>query len=173
MATNLVYVKRGTPITFKASGGTYVFMGADVSNNNGRLSAQADLGAGSKPLEFYVKFVCKWVTAAPTIGNLVKLFLVLADGTGAEDIAGNEPGVSDAALSSIDKTKNWEPLEPLVVESTSLTTQQVRIFRVTIPTRYFSLAIWNESGGTVDGDDGAPATYFTVTEYPPDIQAAA
>ena len=165
-----VYKAVETAVTFLDTGGTVTFMGADVADAAGRISAQHDFGASSSARRFTMKVVTKFVTAAPTAGKVVKVYVVPADGTGAENVSGEEPGTSDAALSAAASFDNFHFVGAVVVESTSLTKQTVAFFDLELPMRYVSVALWNATGGTLDANDGSPSTYIHLIPVPDEIQ---
>lgn len=167
---NKVYVNPETALVFNQTGTSAVFMGADVANAAGRKSAQLDRGTGAKPGRYAVWATCKFVTAAPTIGALVRFYLAEGFGTGTDQIAGN-PGTTDAAVTAETDFNGWSPLGALVVDAASTARDMVQFLGyVEISARYINVGLWNASGGTVDADDGEDSTFVTLVPVPDEIQ---
>lgn len=167
---NQILVNPGTALVFKDSGGDAVFMGADVANGAGRVSAQLDRGSGAKPGRYAVWATVKFVTAAPTVGAPVRFYLAEGFGTGTDQIAGN-PGTSDAAISAETSFYGFSKLGDLVVDTASTARDMVQFLGYAeISARYISVGLWNASGGTVDANDGAASTFVTLVPVPPEIQ---
>lgn len=141
--SNNIYIVDQTVITFKESGGTYLWTPKNVANNAGRVAAQADLGA-TRPQWYRWHFLTKFQTA--TIGNIVRLYLMRAStaATTYQD-GGGAVGVSDAAVASeATVSSTGLLLGPLVVHSAAGANSWSGTVRLTA--RYVSPLIFNVSG---------------------------
>ena len=167
MATNLIYMKPGTPIVFKGSGGDAVFTTANLGSAAGRVSAQYDRGAGTKAKLHTVIACIQWAATA-VINDTAEIYLFESDGTYQEGTV----GTSDAELTT-DKRSNAYRLGSVVCDTTSGATNVVAMFRdVVLVQRYLSVGIWNASA-TKNLQNTANVSLIIVTPNPDDIQAAA
>lgn len=169
MATNLVYHKPETAVTFLDSGGTVVLTWASLGNGAGRISAQWDRGAGSKPALHTIQAFVK-AAAALAVGAQFEVYLIQS--AVSADVPGNL-GTADAAVSAADKRRNLgAPVLIINADSTSNGERQVSNSNIVeIYGRYVSIVVWNALGQALTAtasDHGA-----TIVPYPADIQAAA
>lgn len=161
---NKVYVAPETAITFKSSGGSATITCTSVATGAGRISAQYDRGAGSKPGRY--KWRAKIVTAsAATAGRVVELYLSTSDGT----IQDGELGTSDAAVSDADYRRNLQFIGVVAADDSAgagniyLGSGVCEIFD-----RYISLVVWNDSGQSLSST--ATDCEFSLTPVPDEIQ---
>ena len=140
-ATSQQYVLPGTGVVFAdsgQSGGNVVWTLSALASGAGRISAQYDKGAGAQPA--FWQFVCRLqLTGTNVVGATVEYYIVRGDGT---DTDGNV-GTADAALTT-DKRRNLQFIGTLVVDQTTTNTKMVATFNnVYIPSRYFSMGVWD------------------------------
>ena len=159
-----IYTAQETAITWKNTGGTYVFTGTSVANAAGRVGAQGDLGSGSR-CDRYIWYAEVQCIATPTAGNVVNVYL--ARGNSTTEIEGN-PGTSDAALSAETACRNMLFLGAIVVETATADKKFIASGVVEIAHRYVSPALFNNAGSALTSD--AAEHYFTLTPVPPEIQ---
>jgi hypothetical protein len=165
MATNAVYEKPGTTVTFTASGGDVTFTLNDtVDLGDGQVSNQWDRGAGS--LAPYLKWeACmKWV-ATPTLGDTVRIYMQ------ASSIAAAADYVADAAITPETKFGNFSLIGAVICSIAS----DIVFYAngvVKVSGRYVNLGVWNASA-TKDLNATANVSYIKLTPFYPDIQAAA
>lgn len=169
MATNLIYYKPETTVTFKASGGDAVITLTSLANGAGRVSAQLDRGAGSKPGLYTIQFITK-AAAALAVG--AQLFIYFLQTSTSANVPGNL-GTADAAVSSSDKQRNLgAPV--CIVNADSTSNGEVQLTNsniIEVYGRYNSVMVWNALGQALSGTAGDHV--ITMTPYPADIQAAA
>lgn len=160
---NKVYVARETAILFRDSGGDYALTLNNLAAGVARISAQADQGAGPKAIDFTVRVVVEFDTA-PVVGRTIDVYLVTSDGT---DPDGQE-GTSDADVGTNESLKNMTFIFPLVVTSTDADHQMTASAIIRIPTRYYSIAIHNNTADNLQAT--ANTSWVIVTPIPPEIQ---
>ncbi len=160
---NLIYTASQTAITFKESGGDAVITLINLGFGAGRVSAQYDRGAGSKPMRYSWKAVMQFETA-PAVGELVEIYLAQSDGT---NVDGNV-GTADAALTT-DKRRNLDLIGVVVADSTSTATSNIASGICYIWQRYFSVGVWNASAAD-NLENTANANYITFTPIPDEVQ---
>lgn len=95
--SSLNYYAPGTAAVFTPSGGTIVFTPTSLANAAGRVSAQWDRGAGSKPSIFRVESRTR-AAVAPVVGTVVNVYLVY--GQASSTMIPGKVGAADAAVSS-------------------------------------------------------------------------
>lgn len=161
--TNKIYTASETAITFKESGGDAAITLLNLGYGAGRISAQYDRGAGSKPMRYSWKGVFQFETT-PVVGELVELYLAQSDGTVVDGVV----GTSDAALTT-DKRRNLDLIGVVVVDTTSTATNIVASGICYIWQRYFSVGIWNASAGD-NLENTANVNYITFTPIPDEVQ---
>jgi hypothetical protein len=159
---NQVYYAPGTPVTFKASGGTVTFTPQNMSHTAGRISAQWDRGAGSLPALFEWRAKTK-VSSAAAIGTRLEIYLVTSDGT----IIDGNLGTSDAAFADGNKRANLRTLGSIPCDSTTDTVQMSSGI-VEIRSRYISVVWWNQFGQVLTNVAGDHE--FILTPVPDEIQ---
>ena len=162
---NKIYSAPETTLVFDDSGGGGVitFTPKNIANNAGRISAQHDLGAGSKPRKFRWMALTK-ANVAPTVGTILEIYLAPGDGTNE---AGNE-GTADAALSAEDKKRNMIRIGSVVADKATNTEPFVAMGVCEIPFRYFSVCWVNKFGQTLTNTSADHQ--FTLTPIPDEVQ---
>jgi hypothetical protein len=160
---NKVYRAIETAITFKDSGGDAVITLANLGFGDGRLSAQYDRGAGSKPARYKWKGVFQF-ESAPAVGERVEIYLAESDGTSADGAV----GTSDAALTAGQKS-NLKMIGIVLAQTTDTATNFIASGLCTIWERYISVGVWNASAGA-NLENTANANFVTLTPMPEEIQ---
>jgi hypothetical protein len=163
MAVKEILTKPGTAVSFKSAGGDVTFTPTSVANGAGRISAQWDRGAGSKPALYLWRAKTK-AAAALTAGNLLELYLAFGDGTNVDA----NMGTADAAWSTGDKRRNLKRIGAVEADSTTNGEPQHASGLVVITSRYVSVAWWNALGQALSGTAGDHE--FTLTPHTPEIQ---
>lgn len=160
---NDIYRELGTPITFRDSGGDVVITLQNLAAGAGRISAQYDQGAGSKPQVWECRAVMQWETA-PAVGEAAEIYLAESDGTYMDGTL----GTSDAALGS-DKRRNLKRIGQVIADSTGTATDNIASFLCVINQRYFSIGVWNGSAGD-NLENTANACRIIMTPCYPEVQ---
>lgn len=168
MATNAVYIKPGTAITFKDSGGDVAFTLSSLANGAGRISAQADLGAAAHS-ELYELRVSTQFAAALALGATMDVYISTSDGVTADAV---KAGTADAAVAAATSLSNAKYVGSLIADGTTDNDKQQRSFIVPIYARYVQVALFNNMGQALEAV-GTYASYVTLRPVYPDIQAAA
>jgi hypothetical protein len=138
LANNIYFVK-GTPITFKDSGGTAVITLSNLGFGAGRVSAQYDKGADPLPAYYLWQGIFQYATA-PQVAEVVEVYAFPSDGTFVDGTV----GTADAALTT-EKRRNGLWIGNVVVDMTSTNTDTVKSNKIELPWRYFSIGVWNAS----------------------------
>ena len=160
---NKIYRAVETSITFQDSGGDAVITLQGLGYGAGRISAQYDRGAGSKPARYNWKAVFQYASA-PQVGETIELYIAESDGTYVD---GNV-GTADAALTS-DKRKNLTLIGLVIVDTTAADTNIIASGICHIWQRYFSLGVWNASSGD-NLKNTANASKVIFTPMPDEVQ---
>ncbi len=159
---NPIYTKFETPITFKDSGGSAVIALQNLAFGVGRISARYDRGTGSIATWYMCRVTIQLETTGTT-GEVVEIYVSSSDGTNPD----GEIGTADAALTS-DKRRNLKQVGFVITDQTAATTNMTASFPVWVPTRYFSVGVWN---GTTDNlENTANACLISFTPIPDEIQ---
>jgi len=161
---NKVYVAPETALSLRDSGGDAVLTLNNLAFGVGRISAQVDRGAGSKPRLYKWRGIFQFETAA-VVAEVVELYL--AESTNATDIDG-VVGASDAALTAV-QINNLQFIGVGKVQSTSIATDFIGSGYVLISERYFSIGVWNGSAGD-NLEATANASEVQLIPVPDEIQ---
>lgn len=149
---NESYINKGTALLISgATGADYAWSVEGLTNANGRVSAQIDLGAAPRPDEF--EWSCEvQFQATPTQGLGLEIYKAGAPDGDATQIDG-DIGSTDAALGDIDMRRNLKQFGYVVSENAAASELCVAsgIFRHT--NRYLSLVAYNASGAAVNATD--------------------
>lgn len=140
----------GTPITWKASGGTYAITCTSLANGSARQGVKGDLGA-NWARRWKATLECK-LNAAGT--NLSEVEVYLSESTSATAGTDNDGGASgtDAALSNPSEVKHqMTPIGSIAVSNALGTGKQQQSWIFTPKSRYQSPAIVNNSGQAFTG----------------------
>lgn len=161
---NKLYVSPETTIVFQDSGGSANLTLSNLGFGAGRISAQYDRGAGSKPARYRWRAVFQFGTA-PQIGELCEIYL--AQSRSGSVIDGNV-GASDATLSS-DKRRNLDLIGVVVHDTTSTNTDIVGSGICYIYDRYIQIGVWNASSGD-NLRNSSNTSYVELTPLPDEVQ---
>lgn len=134
------YILPGTPITFGDTGSTYGIDFSATASGAGKYSDRADLGAGAHAAQF--AWSCQFsLTGANTVGQYLELYTSWSDGTNADGALGTTKG----SLASADKRRNLKRIGTLVIDQGTTNVVMNASGQAFVPTRYFSLVVWNST----------------------------
>jgi len=169
MATQAVYEKRGTSVTFTNTGGDKLLNGKNLAAGAGRLSAFTDLGDGAKPGWYEVRAKTGW-TASPAVTDYMRVALFSSDGTNS-DAGVAYDATNDAALTLAQINAASIVCTPVQAHTADANAKGSSSM-VWISSRYVAAGVYNASATkTLLNTDGATA--IILTPVYPDIQAAA
>lgn len=164
-AVSKQYTAPGTAVIFadSAQTPTVTWTLSNKANGVGQVSARYDKGAGSQPALWEMR--CRFsFTGTNVVGTTLELYVATSDGTNPD----GEVGTSDASMSS-DKRRNLLFVGVLVVDQTTTNTVMTASFRnIYLPQRYFSLAMWNNTG--LPTQTSTSAHRCTMTPVPFEMQ---
>lgn len=160
---NKQYVARETPIVWSDTTGDLAITINNLAAGAGRVGARKDFGAGSTAFRYSWRFTCQFETP-PVVGEVVQIFLATSDGT-EED---GQVGTADAALSAEDKLKNLYFIGNLIVDVATVDIDFTASGICTIPTRYVSPVIFNDTADNLQATNDTGE--FTLTPIPPEVQ---
>jgi hypothetical protein len=134
-----LYLASGTSLLFAdvAQAEDVLFTLSALAPNTGRVSARYDKGAGAKPGWWEWRLHVQ-LTGTNLPGATVEVYCFTSDGLNPD----GEIGTADAALPS-DKRNNGKLLGTLVVDQATTNVTMSKSDTLLIPTRYFSMGIWN------------------------------
>ena len=163
---NEAYIKTGTALLVSGAAGAAVAWSVEgLTNANGRVSAQIDLGASPRPGLY--KWSCEvQFQATPTQGAGLELYRAGAPDGDSTQIDG-DIGATDAALGDIDMRRNLQPIGAVISENAAASEPCVASGVFEHTDRYLSLVAHNASGATVNATD----TNFIFTLQPYSWQA--
>lgn len=142
-ATGDILTKFGTVLTFKDSGGTYVFTVASTATVNGTWSAQANLGTTPQPSVYAWKCNAR-LQAADVLGEHVDFYLAWGDGT---DIEGGTLITSSAgslnAITVTTQLPNLHFLGSVYSDISSASVAHTAMGFTTIMAQYVSFVVFN------------------------------
>jgi len=169
MATNAVYEKRGTSITWTNTGGNKLLNAKGLAHTTGRLGAFYDRGAGAAPCEYEMRVYTKWA-ANPTLAtDFLRFAVVESDGTHQDaGVAFHETNDAAILVAPFNTLLN---VVGNVLPHTADTNEKGTKRIVRISSRYFAPALFNTGATALVDTDSLTAVVFTPLY--PDIQAAA
>jgi hypothetical protein len=169
MATQAVYEKRGTSVTFTNTGGDKLLNAKNLGIGTGRLSAFADLGSGAKPGWYEVRAITGW-TANPAAADYMRVALFESDGTnsdaGVAYHASNDAALTLAQINAASTA--CVPVQAHTADANAKGSKSV----VWLTSRYVAVGVYNASATKTLLDTNG-ATAIILTPVYPDIQAAA
>ncbi|HEV8362561.1 MAG TPA: hypothetical protein VGQ52_03505 [Gemmatimonadaceae bacterium] len=139
---NKILTAFGNLTNWQDSGASLTMTLASLANNTGRIGAQKDFGAGSIEGKYKVRVRFR-ANAAPTVGNVVRVYLVTAQD--ANFRAGGF-GTTDASITAEARLANTTFVGAVEIDEASTTKDFVAEFQVWLNSRFVSPAIWNASG---------------------------
>ena len=146
------YIATGTALLVNGeAGANYAWSVEGLTNANGRVSAQIDLGASPRAYKF--KWICEvQFQATPTQYKGLALYKAgAADATNTR-LAG-DIGTTDAALGDVDMRENLEFFGYVVSENAAASEKCISSGYFEHYDRYLSLVAYNDSGATVNATD--------------------
>jgi len=158
MATK-VYIAREAPVVWSDSAGDLVLTLNALGVGAGRIGARKDLGAASTSYQYSWRFTCQF-DDEPVVGETINLYLCTSDGTRPD----GELGVADAALAAEDKMKNLYHIGNLIVDVATKEIDFTSSGVCTIPTRYVSPVVWNNTVDVLENVNDV--SEFTLTPIP-------
>jgi hypothetical protein len=141
------FVSPGAGIIFADSGGTVTWTLSNRTNNTGQVSARYDKNAlatpsGAMPAIWEIRCRLSF-TGTNVLGSTAEFYVATSDGTNPDA----EVGTTDTAITSDQRRALTLFLGVLpVYQTASNTTMTVSFRNVSIPTRYFSMVMWNNTG---------------------------
>ena len=171
-ATSKIYLKRGTAITFKDSGGSYVLAFNNNSTVKGAYSGQVDVQALSDayPDAFSLGCLMTW-NVTPTVGETVDFYIALSDGSitaGASNYITTTTASAADALTTTNSLLNLTgPALRVQADSAADNTHNSEGFApmIPIPTRYFQLVEWNASTKSLKASANTSSCTMTPLYY--------
>lgn len=149
---NEAYIAVGTSILFNGEAGADVaFSMEGVTNGNGRVSAQKDLGATPRPGLYRWSCEVQW-QATPTQGAVLELYAAGAPDADSTQIDG-DVGASDAALGDVDMRRNLRYIGCVVSENAAASEKCVASGEFEWPHRYISIVGYNAGGASINATD--------------------
>jgi hypothetical protein len=158
---NEAWITVSTQKKFNGEANADVAISAEaVTNSNGRVSAQYDLGTAPRPYRFKWSCECQW-QATPTQGGVLELYVAAAPDHDNTKIDG-DIGLTDAALADVDMRRNLKYIGCVVSENAAASEVCRASGEFTHTHRYLSLVIYNAGGATLNATD----TNFIFTLQP-------
>ena len=163
---NETFIDNGTALLVNGEAGADVAWSVEgLTNANGRVSAQIDLGAA--PRAFMFKWSCEvQFQATPTQGAGLELYKASAPDADATQIDG-DVGSSDAALGDVDMRRNLKSIGYVVSENAAASEVCVASGMFEHYERYLTLVAYNASGATVNATDSAFRFNLVPFHYAP------
>lgn len=163
---NEVFVKHGTPIVWKASGGDKAMTFASLAVDAGRNGVKADLGATFASR--YAVMAEFNLDAAPTAGRIIEVFWAPSDDD--TTFPGGATG-TDAAYKAAEEDE-WKLqlllIGLLVVTNDADAVVQTQMFVFSPPARYGAPVVINKTNQAFEGDDDSHQ--LTLTPLIDEIQ---
>lgn len=153
---NKIYTARETSNTWTDSTGDSVMTLNNLAAGVGRVGAQWDRGAGSLPALFEWRILVAGFATAPVVGEVVKLYFALSDGTNIDGIV----ATTDTALGS-DILPNLYYAGAVAVRSTTTTDDIVASGHIYLPSRYISAVLLNDTADNLEATSNAHKIILT------------
>jgi hypothetical protein len=166
MATNAVYQKEGSAITFQDASGTVVMATNNLATVNGVTSAEYDRGS-TGPLAMWFKWeaTVRWKTSL-VLGDPLRIY------ARGYDTPGNiYPAASATAITPETKFNDWVLVDTVYCSVATASQAFYKSGLIYLPGRYLMIGVWN--GSTVNLEATNNLTAVTLTPLFDDIQAAA
>jgi len=133
------------------AGADFAFTVEGLTNQNGRVSAQIDLGVAPRPSEY--QWSCEaQAQATPTQFATLDLYIATAPDGDATQIDG-DVGNADAALADIDMRSNLRFIGNVVSENAAASEKMVNSGTFVTTNRYISIIAFNALGATINATD--------------------
>lgn len=151
MATSQAQINTGTAVKFNGEAGADVALSFEaVTDGNGRVSAQYDLGVSPRDFDFIWNAEAL-AQATPTLGATVDFYAVGAPDNDSTMIDG-DLGAADAGLTLLEEVVNLSYIGSLVWD-TADTSKQVGSGVFSHYQRYLSIVAANNTGATINATD--------------------
>lgn len=142
------------------AGADYAWSMEGVTNSNGQVSAQIDLGAVPRP--FIVDWICEaQFQATPTQGLGIELYYSAGEDATNTRLEG-DIGVSDAALGDVDMRRNLHLFGYVVSENAAASEKCIAAGSFIFYKRYLSFVGYNGSGASINATDSNFVFKFTL-----------
>ncbi len=172
--TNTIEIKTGTPITWKASGGTYAMTMASIATDAARQGVKADLGA-TRAARWSV-LVANNMDVAPSAGDTIEFWWYSSpsatagtQNTGAA--SGTDAAYTGSAGGTVDETKlQLEWIGALVLTPDADGVIQSAEFEFYPKHRYGGPILVNKADQILEGDDDSHL--ITCTPIVDEVQDA-
>lgn len=169
---NEILTKSGTPIVWKASGGTYAMTMASIANDEARQGAKGDLGATRAARYSFLAEIN--MDAVPTAGNVIEFWWSSSpsatagtQNTGAGN--GTDSAYTGSTGGTVDETKlQLQFIGALVLTPDADTVIQIQEFIFFPLQRYGMPVLVNKSGQALEGDDDSHR--ITITPLIDEVQ---
>lgn len=156
---NEAYIRKGSALLINGEGSAnYALTAEGLTNVNGRVSAQIDLGAS--PRAAWYHWSCKLqFQATPTQGKGLEIYGATAP-DGASSQVDGDVGVTNAALADADQRRNLKYIGYVAAEEADTTVMTASgTFECT--ERYLSIVIYNDSGASINATAANFKFYLT------------
>lgn len=149
---NEAFIEVQTAKLFNGEAGSDVAFSVEgLTNANGRVSAQYDIGASPRPYLF--RWSCEaQFQATPTQARGIELYVAGAPDADATQIDG-DIGASDAALGDVDMRRNLQFIGYVTSENAAASEKCVASGTFEFYSRYMSIVAYNDSGASVNATD--------------------
>jgi hypothetical protein len=146
------YVDNGTALLINGEAGAdYAFSMEGVTDANGRVSAQIDLGVAPRPFVYHWSAEVQW-QATPTQYGTLDFYIAEAPDSDSTQISGDQ-GASDAALGDVDAVRNMKYIGSIVSENAAASEACVASGEFVTYSRYISIVGVNSGGATINATD--------------------
>ena len=164
MATNLIYQKPETTITFQDSSGDAAITLANLAAGAGRVSAQYDRGAGSKAMRLKWEAAMK-AGATVVVGTVYRIYAT------AGTINTYADYLADAGIATETMFSNFWLIGQVTCSIVTSGTVFYGNGVIEMPGRYVNVGLWNATGAILTNT--ANVSWIKLTPFPDEIQAAA
>ena len=149
---NESYITGGTVLSINGEAGAdYAFSMEGITNSNGRVSAQIDLGAAPRP-SIYSWSAEAQMQATPTQGGTIDFYIAKAPDSDSTQIDG-DVGTTDAALADVDMRRNLQYIGSIVSENAAASEKMVGSGVFAVYDRYITIVGYNGAGATTNATD--------------------
>jgi|SRR6185503_2475151 len=160
MGTSKQYAIDETTIIFGGEVGDDIAWGcAALANGAGRQSSLKDLGAGTtaRSDRFHYRIKSDGWQATPAIPNTLDIHIKTSDGTTPD----NDDGLTDAAVSAIDKLLNLDFIDEIVCDEAAANIPAATEGYLFIPQRHVGFVAWNRGGSALKNSTASVKLYLT------------
>lgn len=157
---NEAYIRKGTALLLNGTtSANYDLSAEGVTNTNGWVSAQVDLGAA--PRAAWYHWACEvQFQATPTQGKGLEIYIATAP-DGAPTVIDGDVGQASAALADVDMRRNLKFIGYVVSENAAASEKCNASGTFECTERYISVVIYNDSGASINATDSNFKFYLT------------